>query len=146
MLGGGQDGCPPAGPCPGTALLVCTGARGLLGYLQGTFTRGLDSHGCLSSGALSHSCAVNPVRSSWAGKEHLGEKPISCVFKFPENDHKTNFPASWQGVEKGTNKRKPLPFGCEELKESPPGCLCPVTSAAAPLPSPPFHSALPTIF
>lgn len=81
MLGGGQDGCLPEGSSPGTALLVCKGALGLLGYLQGTFTRRMDFHGCLSSGALSHSCALNPVKISWAGKEHLGEKPISCIFK-----------------------------------------------------------------
>lgn len=36
--------------------------------------------------ALSHAPAFNPVKISWAGKEHSVEKPISCILKFPEND------------------------------------------------------------
>lgn len=31
-------------------------------------------------------CAFNPIKISWAGKEHSAEKPISCILNFPEND------------------------------------------------------------
>lgn len=77
VLGRGQP--VPVLPSTGSAGgLVCNQVLGL--FLCGDF------QGRCTPGAFSHSHTFNPVKISWAGKEHVDEKPISCILKFLEND------------------------------------------------------------